>query len=95
MISSFWFNDKVVCYEGIIREVLGRPVYECRCDERLKTEAEGCTRLVEKVVLDLVLELVVCFSAFFAFICSREKKGEGHRVKNQRLFWTTKKTRNT
>jgi hypothetical protein len=86
VISSFWFNDKVVCYEGIIREVLGRPVYECRCDERLKTETEGCTRLVEKVVLDLVLELVVCFSAFFAFICNRVKKGEGHRVQNQRLF---------
>ena len=27
------------------RELKTRPMYECRCDERLKTKAEGSTRL--------------------------------------------------
>jgi hypothetical protein len=27
------------------REVKTRPIYECRCDERLKTKAEESTRL--------------------------------------------------
>ncbi len=29
----------------IKREPNIRPIYECRCDERLKTESEGSTRL--------------------------------------------------
>jgi hypothetical protein len=28
------------------RELKRRPIYECRCDERLKTKAEESTRLV-------------------------------------------------
>ena len=28
------------------RELQTRPIYECRCDERLKTKSEGSTRLV-------------------------------------------------
>jgi hypothetical protein len=35
----------VVCYESIKRELKRRPIYEWRCDERLKTIAEGSTRL--------------------------------------------------
>jgi len=35
----------VVYYESIKRELKIRPTYECRCDERLKTEAEESTRL--------------------------------------------------
>jgi hypothetical protein len=35
----------VVYYESIKRELETRPVYECRCDERLKTKAEESTRL--------------------------------------------------
>jgi hypothetical protein len=31
--------------ESIKRELKRRPIYECRCDERLKTKAEGSTRL--------------------------------------------------
>ena len=38
-------NLKFVYYESIKREVKRRPIYEYRCDERLKTKAEGSTRL--------------------------------------------------
>ncbi len=36
----------VVCYESPKREVETRPIYECRCDERLKTKVEESARLV-------------------------------------------------
>jgi hypothetical protein len=36
----------VVYYESMKREVKTRPIYECRCDERLKTKSEESTRLV-------------------------------------------------
>ena len=42
---------KVVYYESIKREVKTRPIYECRCDERLKTKAEESTRLVSTGLL--------------------------------------------
>ncbi len=35
----------VVYYESIKRELQIKPIYECRCDERLKTKAEESTRL--------------------------------------------------
>jgi hypothetical protein len=35
----------IVYYESIKREVKTRPRYECRCDERLKTNTEESTRL--------------------------------------------------
>ena len=35
----------MVYYESIKRELQRRPIYECRCDERLKTKDEGSTRL--------------------------------------------------
>ena len=35
----------VVYYESIKRELKTRPIYECRCNERLKTKAEESTRL--------------------------------------------------
>ncbi len=35
-----------VYYESIKRELKTRPVYEYRCDERLKTKTVGSTRLV-------------------------------------------------
>jgi hypothetical protein len=31
--------------ESIKRDLKTRPIYECRCDERLKTKAEESTRL--------------------------------------------------
>ena len=34
-----------VYYYSIKRELKTRPIYECRCDERLKTKAEESTRL--------------------------------------------------
>ena len=38
-------KKKVVYYESIKRELKRSPIYECRCDERLKTKAEESTRL--------------------------------------------------
>ena len=35
----------VVYYESIKPELKIKPIYECRCDERLKTKAEESTRL--------------------------------------------------
>ena len=35
----------VVYYESIKRELKIRPIYECRCDERLKTKVEESTHL--------------------------------------------------
>ena len=34
-----------VYFESIKRELNTRPIYECRCDERLKTKAEESTLL--------------------------------------------------
>ncbi len=39
------FLDIVVYYESKEREIKTRPIYECRCDERLKTNTEKSTRL--------------------------------------------------
>jgi hypothetical protein len=36
----------VVYYESIKRELKIRPIYECRCDERLQTKNKEFTRLV-------------------------------------------------
>jgi hypothetical protein len=35
----------VVYYDSIKRELKTRPIYECRCDERLKTKDQESTRL--------------------------------------------------
>ena len=35
----------VVYYESIKRELKTKLIYECRCDERLKTKVEESTRL--------------------------------------------------
>ena len=35
----------VVYYESIKQELQIKPIYECRCDERLKTKTEESTRL--------------------------------------------------
>jgi hypothetical protein len=51
LLCSSWFNSVsdlfhwVVYYESIKRELQRIPIYECRCDEKLKTKAEGSTRL--------------------------------------------------
>jgi hypothetical protein len=37
IISS---GGEVVYYESMKRELKTRPIYECRCDERLKTKGE-------------------------------------------------------
>jgi hypothetical protein len=38
----------LVSYESIKQEIQRRPIYECRCDERLKTKSEGSTLLGER-----------------------------------------------
>ena len=38
-------GKEVVYYESIKRELKTRPIYDCRCDERLKTKVEESTRL--------------------------------------------------
>ena len=45
------FTDFVVYYESMKRELKTRPLYECRCDERLKTKTEESTRLAYTVLL--------------------------------------------
>jgi hypothetical protein len=35
----------VVYYESIKRELKIKPIYECRCDERLQTKTKRFTRL--------------------------------------------------
>jgi hypothetical protein len=39
-------TDPFVYYESIKRELKIKPIYECRCDERIKTKAEESTRLI-------------------------------------------------
>ncbi len=41
----------IVYYESMKRELKTRPLYECRWDERLKTEAEESTRLAYTVLI--------------------------------------------
>jgi hypothetical protein len=48
-----------VIYESIKRKVKTRPLYECRCDERLKTKAEESTRLAYTVLLGAI-SAVLC-----------------------------------
>ena len=45
LLPSYSSQSFFVYYESIKRELERRPIYECRCDERLKTKAEGFTRL--------------------------------------------------
>jgi hypothetical protein len=40
-----FYSKKFVYYESRKRELKTRPIYECRCDERLKTKSEKSTRL--------------------------------------------------
>ncbi len=42
---SWGKTNTVVYYESINREVQRKPMYECRCYERLKTKPEGSTCL--------------------------------------------------
>ena len=46
------FLDSIVYYESIKRELKTKLIYECRCDERLKTKVEESTRLVSTVLHD-------------------------------------------
>ena len=39
------FTENMIYYESIKQELKRRPIYECRCDERLKAKAEESTRL--------------------------------------------------
>jgi hypothetical protein len=52
-------NLSIVYYESIKREVKTRPIYECRCDERLKTKAEESTRLAYTGLLGILEHLKI------------------------------------
>ena len=68
-------NKDFVYYESIKRELKRRLIYECRCDERLKTKTEESTRLaytgllgglehlkIETMLIDdRFIDFVVCF----------------------------------
>jgi hypothetical protein len=41
-----FFDSIFVYYESRKRELKTKPIYECRCDERLKTKSDKSTRLV-------------------------------------------------
>ncbi len=45
-VSVRW-NELIICYESIKRELKGRLTYEYRCDERLKTKTEESTHLTD------------------------------------------------
>ena len=45
------FLRAVVYYESMKRKLKTRPLYECRCDERLKTKVEESTCLTYTVLL--------------------------------------------
>ncbi len=47
------FHD-VVYYESRKRELKIRPIYECRCDERLQTKTKEFTRLTYTVLVMLL-----------------------------------------
>ena len=47
------FFPKLFYYESRKRELKTRPIYECRCDERLKTKSEKSTLLVYTGLLGL------------------------------------------
>ena len=44
-------ND-IVYYESIKRDLKTKLIYECRCDERLKTKVEESTRLASTALHD-------------------------------------------
>ena len=74
--------SSVVYYESIKRELKTRPIYECRCDERLKTEVEESTLLVytgligelehlqiETRLIDEILASVMCEYVTSCLVC--------------------------
>jgi hypothetical protein len=45
ILSEITKKNTVVYYESIKRELKIKPIYECRCDERLQTKTKRFTRL--------------------------------------------------
>ena len=72
----------VVYNESIKRELKIKPIYECRCDERLKTKAEESTRLASTGLHWVGRERVINF----------EKKKrlikEGRKIKMANISFT-------
>ena len=50
-LSKMKAQYQMLFHESIKRELKTRPIYECRCDERLKTKAEESTRLTYTCLL--------------------------------------------
>ena len=57
--NKFHFKSfyQVVYYEVIKRDLYTENVYECRCDERLKTKGEGSTHLPYTVFYEVIPEI--------------------------------------
>ena len=72
-----------VYYEVIKRELKRRPVYECRCDERLKDKAEGSTRLTYTGLLGLYRFLMDATRASISKTHSKKKHPKKFRKSNQ------------
>ena len=50
------YHESYVAYdESIKRKLKTRPIYECRCDERLKTKAEEFVRYLRNLRVSLFL----------------------------------------
>jgi hypothetical protein len=69
-------SSMVVYYESIKRELKTRPIYECRCDERLKPKGEESTRLAYTGLLGKLepffsLSRIEFFFPFFFLTCPR------------------------
>ncbi len=80
------------CLLLIDREIQTRPVYECRCDERLKTKAEESMRLTYTGLLVEILEVIGArqkpsLSKSSKFI-SRQKKAKAEPHTFVSLRWT-------
>ncbi len=81
--------DTFVYYESIKRDPQTKPVYECRCDERLKTKTEKYTRLVYtglhgelehlKIMTRLIDEMFVSVISEYVFLFIINRQNEIYR----------------
>jgi hypothetical protein len=66
----------VVYYESINRELKIKPIYECRCDERLQTNTKRFTRLSYTGLVNRLAEVFFLHIFSFFFRGLLERKGQ-------------------
>ena len=74
-----------------------RPIYECRCDERLKTKDERSTRLTYtvfsggqehlKIKMRLIVEILASVMGEYAFLECRRPIKKGFKKKSFSCFF--------